>query len=54
MAVDCKLMKIKTKNNQEQAFRLVHDIIRHSPEWDSMKIVVQVGNQKKNTYVSIK
>jgi hypothetical protein len=54
MVVDFKLMKkIRVKNNKQASFSLVNEVLKHSPEWDSMKIVVILGNQKDNTYVSI-
>ena len=55
MVVDYKklMKKIRTKNTKQTSFSLVNEILKHSPEWDSMKIIVVLGNQKDNTYVSI-
>ncbi len=47
-------MKIKVKNTKTQSFELVSEMLKHSPVWDSMRIIVKTGNQKKNTYVSVK
>ena len=47
------MKKIRVKNNKQTSFSLVNEILKHSPEWDSMKIIVALGNQKDNTYVSI-
>jgi hypothetical protein len=41
------------KNTQEQAFRIVQEIIKHSPDWDCMKIIVDGKNQNKKTIVKI-
>jgi hypothetical protein len=47
-------MKFKVKNSKTQSFEIVQQILKYAPEWDSMKITVSLGNQKNNTYVSVK
>jgi hypothetical protein len=46
-------MKYKIKNTQEQAFKLVQDIIKYSPDWGSLRIIVDGNNQDKRTFVNI-
>jgi hypothetical protein len=41
------------KNTKEGAFNIVAEIIKYAPVWDSLKIKVILGSQKKNTYVSV-
>jgi hypothetical protein len=48
------MKKIRTKNNKQTSFSLVNEILKHSPEWDSMSLKVIVGRQNENTYLSIK
>jgi hypothetical protein len=47
-------MKFKVKNTKAQAFEIVQQVIKYSPNWDCMKIVVKTGNQKNSTYVNVK
>ena len=47
-------MKFRVKNNRTQSFEIVQQVIKYSPDWDSMKIIVEIGKQKDNTYVNIK
>ena len=46
-------MKYKIRNTQEQAFKIVQEIIKYSPDWGSMKIVVDGRNQNQRTFVKI-
>jgi hypothetical protein len=46
-------MKFRVKNTQTQAFEIVQQIIKYSPDWDSMKIIVDAKNQNKRTFVKI-
>jgi len=48
------MKKIKIKNNKQTSFSLVNEILKHSPEWDSMSLKVIIGKQSENTYLSIK
>lgn len=46
-------MKIKVQNTQTQAFEIVQQVIKYSPDWDSMRIIVDAKNQNKRTFVKI-
>jgi hypothetical protein len=46
-------MKYRVRNTQEQAFKIVQEIIKYSPDWGSMKIIVDAKNQDKRTFVKI-
>ena len=48
------MKKIRIKNNKQTSFSLVNEILKHSPEWDSMSLKVIIGKQDKNTYLTIK
>ena len=41
------------KNTREGAFGIVAEILKYAPVWDTLKIKVILGSQKKNTYVSV-
>ena len=43
----------KIKNTRESAFSVVAEVLKFAPVWDSLKITVGLGNQKKNTYVRV-
>jgi hypothetical protein len=47
-------MKLKMKNTKTQSFELVSQMLKHSPVWDSMRIIVKTGNQKNSTHVNVK
>lgn len=48
------MKKIRIKNTKQMSFELVKDILKYSPEWDSMSLKVIVGKQDENTYLTIK
>jgi hypothetical protein len=48
------MKKIRIKNNKQTSFSLVNEILKHSPEWDSMSLKVIIGKQVDNTYLNIK
>jgi len=48
------MKKKQIKNTKQVSFELVKDILKYSPEWDSMSLKVIIGKQDENTYLTIK
>jgi hypothetical protein len=44
-------MKTKYKNTKQDSISLVKEILKFSPEWDSLTLIVKLGKQDDNQYL---